>query len=88
MSKHDKIVKKLNSRPKNFTYSELHQLLTGFGYIESHKGKTSGSRVAFINEKADHIIRLHKPHPGNELKQYQISLIINELKTQGLLEGK
>jgi hypothetical protein len=44
--------------------------------------------VAFINEKAGHIIRLHKPHPGNELKQYQISLIINELKTQGLLEGK
>jgi hypothetical protein len=88
MSKHDKIVKKLNSRPKNFTYSELYQLLTGFGYIESHKGKTSGSRVAFINEKAGHIIRLHKPHPGNELKQYQISLIINELKTQGLLEGK
>ena len=88
MSKHKKIIKKLNSRSKNFTYDELRQLLNGFGYIEYHKGKTSGSRVAFIHEKAGHIIRLHKPHPGNELKQYQISLIISELKSQGLLEGK
>ncbi len=88
MSKHEKIIEKLNSRPKNFTYNELRQLLSGFGYIEHHKGKTSGSRVAFIHKKAGHIIRLHKPHPGNELKQYQISLIISELKTQGFLEGK
>jgi len=88
MSKHEKIIKKLNSRPKNFTYNELCQLLNGFGYIEHHKGKTSGSRVAFINNKANHIIRLHKPHPGNELKQYQISLIIDELKSRRLLEEK
>jgi hypothetical protein len=88
VSKHNKIIKRLNSRPKNFSYDELRQLLNGFGYIEYHKGKTSGSRVAFIREKAGHIIRLHKPHPGNELKQYQVSLIISELKSQGLLEGK
>ncbi len=86
MSKHEKIINILNSRPKNFTYNELCQLLKGFGYVEHHKGKTSGSRVAFIHEKVSHIIRLHKPHPGNELKQYQISLIIDELKSRGFLE--
>ena len=88
MSKHEKIIKKLNSRPKNFTYNELCQLLKGYGYVENHKGKTSGSRVAFINNNTNHIIRLHKPHPGNELKQYQISFIIDELKSQRLLEEK
>ena len=88
MSKHEKIIKKLNSGSKNFTYNELRQLLKGFGYAEHHKGKTSGSRVAFINNKTNHIIRLHKPHPGNELKHYQISLIIEELKSQRLLEEK
>lgn len=48
-------------------------------------GKTSGSRVAFINLKTKHIIRIHKPHPGNELKSYQIELIFKELKDQGVL---
>ena len=88
MSKHEKIIKRFKSKPRNFTFDELRQLLKGFGYIEQHKGKTSGSRVAFIHAGIGHVIRLHKPHPGNELKQYQVSLIIDELKSQGFLEGK
>ena len=55
------------------------------GYKEVSGGKTSGSRVAFINSYTDHIIRLHKPHPENELKQYQIKLIINELNEKGII---
>ena len=53
--------------------------------IDSQSGKTSGSRVAFINEKDKHIIRMHKPHPGNELKKYQIEQLIEELKARSLL---
>jgi len=30
-------------------------------------------------------IKLHKPHPGNLLKQYLIGLIIYELKKEGLI---
>jgi len=65
---------------KDFTYNELRKLLTHLGYEESQSGKTSGSRVAFIHKDSKHIIRLHKPHPNNELKQYQIEQIIDELK--------
>lgn len=85
MSKDEKLLKRFLARPKNFTYDELRKLLKSFGYAEDQQGKTSGSRVAFYNENTQHIIRLHKPHPGNELKMYQIDLIREELKERGLL---
>ncbi len=50
------------------------------GYSEFNRGKTSGSRVLFVNERSSHIIRLHKPHPKNILKTYQVDMIIEELQ--------
>ncbi|MCL2214540.1 MAG: hypothetical protein FWC06_04940 [Treponema sp.] len=47
-------------------------------------GKTSGSRVVFSNKNGDYI-RLHKPHPRNILKLYQIDDLIQNLKEKGLL---
>ena len=64
---------------------ELRKLLGKLGYKESQSGKTSGSRVAFCNETTGHIIRLHKPHPTNVLKQYQIEQIVEELKARRLV---
>jgi len=54
-------------------------------YKEKKTGKTSGSRKAYINEKLNHIIRIHKPHPGNELKRYIRLYIIEELRRQNLI---
>ena len=85
MSKDEKLIKRLLSKPKDFTYNELRKLLVHLGYSEKQRGKTSGSRVVFINEKTKHIIRLHKPHPGNELKQYQMEQIIEELELRRLI---
>ena len=85
MSKEQKLVMRLLSKPKDFTYNELCRVLISLGYEESQSGKTSGSRVAFIDLKTKHIIRLHKPHPSNVLKQYQIELVIEELKSRGLV---
>ena len=85
MSREEKLIKRLLSKPKDFTYSELKKLLTALGYVETQSGKTSGSRVSFINSSDGHIIRLHKPHPNNELKQYQIEQIITELQLRGVL---
>ncbi|MGI6327557.1 MAG: type II toxin-antitoxin system HicA family toxin [Dethiobacteria bacterium] len=82
MSKHDKLLKRLLSRPRNFTYKELRTLLYGMGYKEENKGKASGSRVAYVHKKTRHIIRLHKPHPEKELRLYQIDQIIKILKNQ------
>ncbi|MDQ6758082.1 MAG: type II toxin-antitoxin system HicA family toxin [Bacteroidota bacterium] len=85
MSKKEKLLTRLLLRPKDFSYAELKSLLNGLSYEEFHKGKTSGSRVAFVNNKTNHIIRLHKPHPKNILKSYQVDLIIEELKKENLL---
>jgi hypothetical protein len=84
MSKKDKLINRFLTYPKDFTYNELITLLSYFGYYENNKGKTSGSRVTFINN-CKHVIMLHKPHQKNHLKTYQIKLIIEELKKEGHL---
>jgi len=83
MSIKDKQLARLQSRPKDFTYTELSSLLKSLGYVEDHKGRSSGSRVAFVNTANASIIRLDKPHPGKELKSYQIAYIIDKLKEGG-----
>lgn len=72
-------------KPKDFTYDELRTVLIGLGYTESNKGKTSGSRVAFIQQESKHILRMHKPHPQNIIKAYALEYIIDELKAQNKL---
>jgi hypothetical protein len=74
----------LLSRPSDFTFAEVSTLLGHFGYAMDSSGKTSGSRVRFTNESGDYI-RLHKPHPRNELKSYQVNDIIAALTERGLL---
>ena len=82
MSKFEKVLQKLLSRPKDFSYAELQKVLRGFGYEEK---QGSGSRVVFVNERLQHKIKLHKPHPSNILKGYQLDLIIEELKGKEIL---
>lgn len=85
MSKKEKLKKRFVSKPKDFSFDELSTLLTMLGYQISNKGKTSGSRVQFINTTTDHIIICHKPHPSNIVKCYVISQILDELKKENLL---
>ncbi len=86
MSKIDKLIQRLKSNPKDFSYDELKKLLLHFGYEEVKSGKTSGSRVAFYKADTQHIIRLHKPHPKPVLKSYQIQMLIKELTEQNLIQ--
>ena len=72
------------SRPTDFTFEELTTLLGHFGYKIKGPGKTGGSRVTFTDGEGDYI-RLHKPHPRNILKQYQIDDVIAALAERGLL---
>lgn len=83
MSKQKKLFNRLLERPKDFTYDNLKTLLFGYGYKEV---QGNGSRVKFINAETKSIISLHKPHPIEILKQYQIADVIEELKRQGIIE--
>ena len=84
LSKKEKLVQRLQSRPSDFTFEELVTLLGHLGYSIDKAGKTGGSRVAFTNQDGDYI-RLHKPHPRNILKRYQIDYVVTCLMERGLL---
>ena len=83
MSKKEKLIARLKSKPKDFRFSEAQTLLEHCGYELSNAGKTSGSRVKFFKERK--IFRIHKPHPKNELYDYQVDELIKELTEEGLL---
>ena len=86
MSQHNKLLQRFLARPADFRFDEMSRLLKGCGYEEIKSGKTSGSRVAFISRISGHIIRLHRPHPGNIMKKYQMDLVEEALRAKGIIE--
>jgi len=80
MSKFEKLLVKFLSCPTDFTYMELRTILK---YMDYEEIEGAGSRICFKKDR--HKIKLHKPHPGNILKRYQLKLVIDELKKEGLL---
>jgi hypothetical protein len=84
MTKHNKLIERLLSKPKDFTWGELTKTLGGLGYEQISGGKTGGSRVRFLSEFYPPII-LHRPHPKPILKRYQLEAIIELLKEEKLI---
>ncbi len=84
MGQKEKLIQKLKSTPRNFTFHDAETLLTSFGFTRSNKGKTSGSRVIFFHETCGSIM-LHQPHPQKELKVYQIRQLKEFLEQEGLI---
>ena len=85
MGKKEKLIEKLKSKPKDFTFDEAETLLGYFSYSRSNKGKTSGSMVMFTSEEHNAPILLHKPHPRKELLDYQIKQLLEVLQQEGLV---
>ena len=83
MSKKEKLIRRLKSRPSDFSYDEAVTLIVSLGFRVSNKGKTSGSKVMFI--RGNKKITIHKPHPKNELKGYQLGALIKDLEMEGLI---
>ena len=84
MGQKDKLIRKLKSKPNDFTFDEAQTLLEYLSYIRSNKGKTSGSRVMFTSEEHGTVL-LHKPHPRKELLAYQVKLLREKLEQEGLI---
>ena len=85
MSQKEKLILKLKSSPKSFTFEDAERLLGYLNFVKSNKGKTSGSRVMFIHSETNIKIWLHVPHPQKELKSYQIKELLNRLQEEGLI---
>ena len=84
MGQKEKLIKRLKSKPKDFTFDEGETLLKYFSYSRSDKGRTSGSRVMFTSEHRPPIL-LHKPYPRKELLEYQVKQLIELLEQEGLI---
>jgi len=80
MGSHEKLLERFAKLPKDFTWDELNRLLNKYGYAPYTKGKTSGSRVVFENENSNISLDLHKPHPKNILKPYQMKDVMEFLQ--------
>lgn len=84
MSRKDKLLGHLLSKPapRDFLWDDLVTLMRHFGYSEV---ATSGSRRKFADETGQHLFSIHKPHPGNELKVYQVKEVIAALEERGMI---
>jgi hypothetical protein len=85
VTKLNKLLKRIQEKPVDFTWNELSKLLSSCGFEELTKGKTSGSRRQFYNRTLRLALDIHKPHPRPVLKPYQINDVLKILQTAGLL---
>jgi len=83
MSKKEKLIARLKTRPKDFKFNEAKTLMGLCGYTVSNAGKTSGSQIYFTRQNK--AFYMHKPHPQKELHMYQVNAILEELKEEGLI---
>ncbi len=85
MGTKEKLRNRFLKMPSDFTFDEMQRLLEGYGYEKSNKGKTSGSRLIFKNGNKRPIM-LHKPHPGNIVKEYAMKQVFDDLKEAGFIK--
>ena len=84
MSRDERLIERVKSVPSDLTWNEMVKFLDGFGYELKKPGKTSGSARCFVAKGLPKIF-LHKNHPGNVVKRYQIRQIVSVLDGEGLL---
>lgn len=84
MGQKEKLIARLRSHPHDFTFAEAERLLGCLGFRRSNKGATSGSRVRFCSGSYG-VPDMHRPHPGNVLKPYQVRQLIETLERKGLI---
>jgi len=70
----------------DFTFEELRRLLKSLGYEETKTGKTSGSRVTFYNAELDDMIKFHRPHPSQVMKQCYLRDIERQLRDREVIK--
>ena len=84
MSRKEKLLARLQKRPRDFTWDELTSLLKSLGYRQSRPAKTRGSRKRFVHPTGP-TITLHKPHPNNIVRMYVIDDILELLRKEDII---
>ena len=84
MGTKEKMIARFSTLSSDLMWEEMRRLLVALGYVPGNKGKTSGSRVIFNGDGLKPIM-LHKPHPGNIIKGYEMKQVYDYLKNEGLI---
>jgi hypothetical protein len=79
MGTKDKLIERFKRQPKDFTFNELIRLFQVLGFEVNQKGKTSGSRIEFINNEKELSFGAHKPHPDSVIKSYVMKQVLEFL---------
>lgn len=85
MGTKDKLIKRFKNQPNDFTFDELTRLFTILGFNVNQKGKTSGSRIEFINTEKELTFGAHKPHPEKTIKNYVMKQVLDFLTINELI---
>ena len=79
MSKLQKAIDRILSKPSDYAWVELAFLMKAFGYELKTSG---GSARKFIHPETRATLFMHQPHPAKILKAYQVREAINFLKQE------
>ena len=82
MSKLEKSMSRLLSKPIDFSWQELVTLMNALGF---ELRTTGGSGRKFIRPETGATLFIHEPHPASILKAYQIRAVIQFLHQEGKL---
>jgi hypothetical protein len=85
MGTKEKLIDRFKRQPKDFKFDELSRLFQILGFEISQKGKTSGSRIEFVNSEKGISYGAHKPHPDSTIKGYVMKQVLDFLKTNELI---
>lgn len=85
MGTKEKLIERFKRQPKDFTLNELTRLFQVLGFEVSQKGKTSGSRIEFVNSKKELSYGAHKPHPDSAIKSYVMKQVLEFLTSNKLI---
>ena len=73
MSKKGKLLDRLRSRPKDFTWDEACRVMRAAGYERLNR---PGARRGFVHSATRHKVSLHEPHPRTWLLPYELDELI------------
>ena len=65
MGQKEKLIQRLKTKPKDFTFDDTETLLNYLDYIRSNKGSISGSRVMSMSEEHGSILPHTPAHRKN-----------------------
>ena len=80
MSRKDKLLARLQSKPKDFTWDEACTLMSQCNFTCNNKG---GSSRMFVHSITKIKVRLHEPHPQKILLPYMLDQMLEGLRNAG-----